>query len=89
VVGSRPTNFSQNNFCDFTGFSRYLLQDGWIFDGKKRVCWVPISYRPHTAEDFYGIEDGVVMLVANTDRLVVLHFNGTPPSPAKMHALAK
>jgi hypothetical protein len=70
--------FDRRNFCDYTMFSRYILRDGWIFDGDKRVCWVPISLRPRLDDDFRGIKDGVVMRVVSTNRVVILQFNEMP-----------
>jgi WD40 repeat protein len=66
------------DFCDYHQFSRYVLRDGWIFDGDRRVCWVPISYRPRLDGDFRGTRDGLVMRVTSTDRLVILRVGEMP-----------
>jgi WD40 repeat protein len=54
----------------------YMRNDGWLFDGDSRICWVPKFYRPNKNQFFMGQK----RLLCTTDHmkhLLVLDFSTT------------
>jgi hypothetical protein len=59
---------------DQTLESNFLLRDdGWLFDGTRRVCWIPKMYRPSN-NIFYVRGNRLIAVVG--DYLLILDLSG-------------
>ena len=52
----------------------FMRDDGWLFDGESRICWVPKSHRPCDNQFFMG-ENRLICKAQR--RLVILDFSNT------------
>jgi hypothetical protein len=52
----------------------FMRDDGWLFDGDSRICWIPKIYRPR---DNHLFMDGTTLACTTQTTLLVLEFNAS------------